>query len=155
MNSKNYISHNNDMQSFILNDYKEKNQKIQTVFVRMSPIMEVLTGIMIAILIYYSGILIVQGELDINNFFSFLAAMMLAYQPIRSLATINMTAYQGAAAFKRISNVIDKDISIKENKNFKVIGEILRYKDLYIFSSLIKRDFLDKFSSKNPSAVII
>ena len=44
--------------------------------------------------------------------------MMLAYQPIRSLATINMTAYQGAAAFKRISDVIDKNILIKENKNF-------------------------------------
>ena len=61
----------------------------------MSPIMEVLTGIMIAILIYYSGILIVQGELDINNFFSFLAAMMLAYQPVRSLSTLNMVVNQG------------------------------------------------------------
>ena len=39
---------------------------------------------------------------------------MLAYQPIRSLATINMAAYQGAAAFKRISDIIDKDIKIKE-----------------------------------------
>ena len=43
-----------------------------------------------------------------------MAAMMLAYQPIRSLATINMTAYQGAAAFKRISKIIDKDIQVKE-----------------------------------------
>ena len=45
--------------------------------------------------------------------------------------------------------------AIKENKNFKVIGETLRYKDFYIFSSLIKRDFLDEFSSNNPNAVII
>ena len=44
---------------------------------------------------------------------------------------------------------------IKENKNFKVIGETLRYKDFYIFSSSIKRDFLDEFSSNNPSTVII
>ena len=43
--------------------------------------------------------------------------MMLAYQPIRSLATINMAAYQGAAAFKRISDIIDKDIRIKELAN--------------------------------------
>ena len=69
-----------------LNQLKRKNKKIQTVFVRMSPIMEVLTGIMIAILIFYSGKLIIKmDELDINNFFSFLAAMMLAYQPVRSL----------------------------------------------------------------------
>ena len=73
-----------------LTQLKEKSQKIQTVFVRMSPIMETLTGIMIAILIFYSGILMSNGELDINNFFSFLAAMMLAYQPVRSLSTLNM-----------------------------------------------------------------
>ena len=50
--------------------------------------MEVLTGIMIAILIFYSGNLIIKDELGIGNFFSFLAAMMLAYQPVRSLATL-------------------------------------------------------------------
>ena len=77
-----------------LGQLKEKSQKIQTVFVRMSPIMETLTGIMIAILIFYSGILMSNGELDINNFFSFLAAMMLAYQPVRSLSTLNMVLNQ-------------------------------------------------------------
>ena len=46
--------------------------------------METLTGIMIGGIIYYSGSLIISGELSINNFFSFLAAMMLAYQPVRS-----------------------------------------------------------------------
>ena len=45
--------------------------------------------------------------------------------------------------------------AIKENKNFKVIGETLRYKDFYIFCSSMKRDFLDEFSSNNPNAVII
>jgi subfamily B ATP-binding cassette protein MsbA len=71
---------------------------------------------MIAGFIIFSGKLIASGEIGINNFFSFLAAMMLAYQPIRSLATINMSAYQGASAFKRISNIIDKDIQVKEIK---------------------------------------
>ena len=52
--------------------------------------MEVLTGIMIASMIYYSGTLINNNEIDINSFFSFLAAMMLAYQPVRSLATLNI-----------------------------------------------------------------
>ena len=104
-----------------LKQLKEKNQKIQTVFVRMSPIMEVLTGIMIAILIYYSGILIVQGELDINNFFSFLAAMMLAYQPVRSLSTLNMVVNQGISAASRILPIIDKKNNIINHPGSKPI----------------------------------
>ncbi len=91
-----------------LSQLKEKNQKIQTVFVRMSPIMETLTGIMIAVLIFYSGKLMSNGELDINNFFSFLAAMMLAYQPVRSLSTLNMVINQGLSAASRILPIIDQ-----------------------------------------------
>mgnify|MGYP005992774317 FL=1 len=104
-----------------LKQLKEKSQKIQTVFVRMSPIMEVLTGIMIAILIYYSGKLIVQGELDINNFFSFLAAMMLAYQPVRSLSTLNMVVNQGLSAASRILPIIDKKNNIINHPDSKPI----------------------------------
>ena len=99
----------------VINDLVEKNIKIGTVMIRATPIMESLTGFMIAGFIVFSGTLISTGELGVNNFFSFLAAMMLAYQPIRSLATLNMTAFQGAAAFKRVSKIIDKEISIKEN----------------------------------------
>jgi len=97
-----------------IDDLVEKNIKIGSVMIRATPIMEALTGLMIAGFIIFSGKLIASGELGVNNFFSFLAAMMLAYQPIRSLATINMAAYQGAAAFKRISEIIDKDIFIRE-----------------------------------------
>jgi len=99
----------------VIDDLVEKNIKIGSVMIRATPIMESLTGFMIAGFIIFSGTLISSGELGINNFFSFLAAMMLAYQPIRSLATINMVAYQGAAAFKRISNIIDKEIKIKDS----------------------------------------
>ena len=104
-----------------LTQLKEKSQKIHTVFVRMSPIMETLTGIMIAILIFYSGILMSKGELDINNFFSFLAAMMLAYQPVRSLSTLNMVLNQGLSAASRILPIIDQKNSIKDNKEAKSI----------------------------------
>ena len=101
----------------VINDLVEKNIKIGSVLIRAAPIMETLTGLMIAGFIIFSGQLISNGELEVNNFFSFLAAMMLAYQPIRSLATINMAAYQGAAAFKRISKIIDRKINIQENNN--------------------------------------
>jgi len=99
-----------------INDVVEKNIKIASIMIRSTPVMETLTGFMIAGFIFYSGKLISAGELEINNFFSFLAAMMLAYQPIRSLATINMTIFQGSTAAKRIFEVIDKEILIKNNE---------------------------------------
>jgi len=95
----------------------EKNIKIASVMIRATPIMETLTGFMIAGFIFYSGILIRAGEIGINNFFSFLAAMMLAYQPIRSLSTINMIFYQGAAAANRVFNIIDRPIQTKNDDN--------------------------------------
>ncbi len=98
---------------------KDKNKKIQTVFVRLSPIMETLTGIMVAILIFYSGKLMAKGEVDINNFFSFLAAMMLAYQPVRSLSTLNMIINQGLSAASRIIPIIDQKNKIKNSENAK------------------------------------
>ena len=112
-----------------LSQLKEKNQKIQTVFVRMSPIMETFTGIMIAILIFYSGKLMIKNELDINNFFSFLAAMMLAYQPVRALSTLNMVLNQGLSAASRILPIIDQQNQIKDNS---------RAQDLTIQNSEIK-----------------
>ena len=107
----------NKKASLVIDDLVEKNIKIGSVLIRATPIMEILTGFMIAGFIVFSGKLISSGELGVNNFFSFLAAMMLAYQPIRSLATINMAAYQGATAFKRISNIIDKEIKVREIAN--------------------------------------
>ena len=100
-----------------INNLKDRLVKTAMVLVRASPIMETLTGIMIAGLIYYSGNLIIKQELDINNFFSFLAAMMLAYQPVRSLATINMSINQGLSAAKRILPLIEQENNIKEKPN--------------------------------------
>ena len=94
-----------------------KNIKIASIIIRATPIMEIITGCVIAGFIYYAGILIDAGELQVNNFFSFLAAMMLVYQPVRSLAGINMLAYQGAAAAKRVFSVIDHPIQIKNDES--------------------------------------
>ena len=105
-------------------DRSEKNllqrmniqNKIGFIIIRATPIMEVLTGIMIAGFIYYSGILISTGEMQLNNFFSFLTAMMLAYQPIRSLATIHMLFNQGAVGAERVFEILDDEPSIKETE---------------------------------------
>ncbi len=130
----------------LIDSLVEKNIKYNSVLIRATPIMETLTGVMIAGFIFFSGKLISSGELGVNNFFSFLAAMMLAYQPIRSLATLNITAYQGGAAFKRISKIIDKKIEIKNNP---------RLPDLKISNCDIEFKNLNfKYETTNDRAVI-
>ena len=99
-----------------VNDLKEKSAKIAAVYIRSAPIMEILTGIMIAILIFYSGKLIINGEIGINNFFSFLAAMMLAYQPVKTLTKVNVGIGQGLSAAARILPIIDNQNEISLNE---------------------------------------
>ncbi len=131
----------------VIDDLVEKNIKIGSVQIRATPIMETLTGVMIAGFIIFSGKLISSGEIGVNNFFSFLAAMMLAYQPIRSLATINMIAYQGAAAFKRISEIVDKEIEVKEVpgspklviKNSEIVFKNVEFKYLSTDQKAVKK----------------
>ena len=116
-----------------LSQLKEKSKKIQTVYVRMSPIMETLTGIMIAVLIFYSAKLIVKEELDINNFFSFLAAMMLAYQPVRALSTLTMNLNQGLSAASRILPIIDQENEISDSndsKPLKIINSEINFNNV-------------------------
>ena len=116
-----------------LNELKNKNIKINTVFVRMSPIMETLTGIMIAILIFYSGKLALKGEIEVGNFFSFLAAMMLAYQPVRALSTINMVLKQGLSAANRILPIIDNQNKIadrKESQDINITNSNIKFNNI-------------------------
>ena len=101
----------------IMNEHMKRQNKIGFIMIRATPIMEIITGFMIAGFIFYTGLMVSKGEIAINNFFSFLTAMMLAYQPIRSLATINMLFYQGAAGAQRVFSVLDTEINIKDNKN--------------------------------------
>ena len=125
----------------VVDDTVEKNIKTASVLFRAAPLMETLTGIMIAGFIGFSGTLIAAGELEVNNFFSFLAAMMLAYQPVRSLATLNLAVYTGATAFKRISKIIDKKIKIKENKDLPEL--IIKKSDINFNNIIFKYDTVD------------
>jgi subfamily B ATP-binding cassette protein MsbA len=105
-----------------LNKVKDKGKKMAIVFVRASPIMEIMTGIIIAILIYYSGNLVTNNELEVNDFFSFLAAMMLAYQPVRSLATLNIVVNQGLVSARRILPIIDEKSKLRGSINDKELN---------------------------------
>tara|TARA_B110000971_G_C19951766_1_gene473694 strand:- start:4 stop:1239 length:1236 start_codon:yes stop_codon:yes gene_type:complete len=128
-----------------LDEVKDKQIKINTVFVRLSPIMEILTGIMIAILIFYSGKLVLRDEINVSNFFSFLAAMMLAYQPIRALSSLNMTLNQGLSAASRILPIIDNknNITDKENaQDIKIVNPDIKFIDAKFTYELGEKDVL-------------
>jgi subfamily B ATP-binding cassette protein MsbA len=140
-----------------LEEAKEKGQKMGIVLVRATPIMEVLTGIMIAGLIYYSAIMVSEGTLEINNFFSFLAAMMLSYQPVRSLATLNIGINQGLSGARRVLAVIDEERKINENINAKdlVINKAtIEYKNVN-FSYDAKKEILKSINLKIEGGNII
>ena len=129
----------------MISELKETSRKISVVFIRPSPIMEVLTGIMIAILIYISAILISENELEVSNFFSFLAAMMLAYQPVRSLATLNIAIQQGIAGAKSVLPVIDHIPEVQNKKDAK---------ELLIDKGKIDFEKVDFNYNKNGSRIL-
>ena len=132
----------------------ETSRKISVVFVRASPIMEVLTGIMIAILIYLSANMIYKGELEVSNFFSFLAAMMLAYQPVRSLATLNIAIKQGLAGAKSVLPIIDYIPEVKDRDHAKKLiiedGEI-NYIDINFSYSKTEKKILNSINLTIPA----
>jgi len=129
-----------------VNELKEKSAKIAAVYIRSAPIMEILTGIMIATLIFYSGKLIISGELAINNFFSFLAAMMLAYQPVKSLTKVNISISQGFSAAERILPIID----VKNNINFN-----LQLENINILKGNIVLDKINFSYKSNPENKVL
>src|SRR6056300_818085 len=135
-----------------VNDLKEKNIKIASVYVRSAPIMEFLTGILIAVLIFFSGKLIFDGELGINNFFSFLAAMMLAYQPVKTLTKVNISISQGLSAAKRILPIIDTKNNIDANldkKKIEISNGNLEFKNVnFSYQSNISSKVLIDISAK-------
>jgi len=133
-----------------VNNLKEKNAKIAAVYIRSTPVMEILTGVMIAVLIFYSGKLIIGGELAINKFFSFLAAMMLAYQPVKTLAKVNIAINQGLAAAERIVPVIDLKNEIDINGNNQKIliskGRIVFKNINFSYKSNLEKQILNNIS---------
>ncbi len=145
-----------------VNNLKEKSAKIAAVYIRSTPIMEVLTGIMIAFLIFYSGKLIINGELAINNFFSFLAAMMLAYQPVKTLTKVNVAIGQGMAASERIIPIIDIENKINPNSESEDLvfsdGNIVFTNVDFAYNSnlqnVVLKDVSLKFHGGNMTALV-
>ena len=140
-----------------LEEAKEKGQKMGIILVRATPIMEVLTGFMIAGLIYFAATMVGDGTLEINNFFSFLAAMMLSYQPVRSLATLNIGIQQSLSGARRVLAVIDEKRKIDDNINASdlIINKAnIEYKDVN-FGYDTKKEILKSVNLKIEGGDII
>lgn len=79
-----------------------------------SPIMETLGGVAVAAVIYYGGSRVIAGETTPGTFFSFMTALVMAYQPMKSLANLNTALQEGLAAAQRIFNMLDVEPEIRE-----------------------------------------
>ncbi|MEQ8287481.1 ABC transporter transmembrane domain-containing protein [Thalassospira sp.] len=88
--------------------------KAQTVSARSSPIMETLGGAAITTIIIYGGSRVIDGASDPGSFFSFITALLLAYEPVKRLANINMSLQSGLAASQRVFMVLDLEPEIKD-----------------------------------------
>ena len=86
------------------------------------PVMETITGMAIAIVVFYGGYLSINNQIEIGSFFSFLTALMLAYQPVRALAGVNIGINEGIMAAKRIYSLLDTANQISDNSEGKILN---------------------------------
>lgn len=111
--------------SDIIQNWIKKTSKVEKTRLGSAPIMETITGIAVAIVVFAGGYRSINGELEVGAFFSFLTALMLAYQPVRALAGINIAISEGFAAATRIYKILDEVNIIRESsdaKDFKLIN---------------------------------
>lgn len=78
------------------------------------PIMEMIGGIAFAFILWYGGKQVIAGESTVGTFFSFLTALMLAYDPIKGISRINSTIQQGMAAANRVFTLLDIEPEITD-----------------------------------------
>lgn len=107
----------------VIEDRVEKMTQVERTRLGATPIMETITGIAIATVVFAGGYLSIKDEIEVGSFFSFLTALMLAYQPVRVLASVNIGINEGLIAAKRIYELLDNqnNISNDPKKNNLVI----------------------------------
>ena len=99
----------------IIDDRIEKMTKVEKTRLGAAPVMETITGIAIAIVVLAGGFLSIKNEIEVGSFFSFLTALMLAYQPVRALSGVNIGINEGLVAAKRIYALLDNQDLVNKN----------------------------------------
>jgi subfamily B ATP-binding cassette protein MsbA len=127
------IAGNKIVKAFGREEYEKKrffakNRKLFKVEMRAvvarslsSPVMEILAGIGIAFILWYGGSRVIAGEQTTGSFISFLAAVILLYDPIRKISALNNAIQQGLAAVDRIFDIIESESDIKEDENPRIL----------------------------------
>ena len=105
--------------SEIIDDKLKKEKKVEQTRHRAGPVMETINAFAIAFVILFAGYRSIQGEMEIGQFVSFLSALMLAYQPVKALAGINLTIQEGLTAAKRIYTLIDQKNEVIQDESLQ------------------------------------
>ena len=95
-----------------------------------TPLMETLGGVAIALVIYYGGSRVISGATTPGTFFSFITALLLAYQPLKSLANLNAALQEGLAAAQRVFAMLDSQPAVEDAADAKALrieGGALRF----------------------------
>jgi subfamily B ATP-binding cassette protein MsbA len=119
--------------SMIIDERFKAIKKVEQTRLGAGPIMEVISAIAIAVVVFFAGYRSMQGAITLGEFVSFLAALMLAYQPVRALAGINIGMQEGISAAKRIYELIDQKNEIYHDKNapsLKLINASIEFKNI-------------------------
>ena len=119
--------------SMIIDERFKAIRKVEQTRLGAGPIMEIISAIAIAIVVFFAGYRSMQGAITLGEFVSFLAALMLAYQPVRALAGINVGIQEGITAAKRIYEIIDQKNEIYNDENapsLKLKNATLEFKNI-------------------------
>jgi len=106
----------------VIDDRIEIATKVEKTRLGAGPIMETITGLAIGIVVFAGGYLSIKNQIEIGSFFSFLTALMLAYQPVRALAGVNIGINEGITAAKRIYKMLDSVNKIVDSPNAKILN---------------------------------
>ena len=119
--------------SMIIDERFKAIRKVEQTRLGAGPIMEIISAVAIAIVVFFAGYRSIQGAITLGEFVSFLAALMLAYQPVRALAGINVGIQEGITAAKRIYEIIDQKNEIFNDENapsLKLKNATLEFKNI-------------------------
>ena len=112
----------------VIEDRIDIMSRVEKTRLGAGPVMETITGMAVAIVVLAGGYLSIQNKIEVGSFFSFLTALMLAYQPVRALAGVNIGINEGIAAAKRIYTLLDNVNEISDH--VKSENLIIKNKDI-------------------------
>ncbi len=133
------------VKAFAMEDYERKrfaevNDTLFNAFMRRfkvramsNPVMEALGGFGVCAIVTYGGYQVINGESTQGTFFSFMAALVMLYEPIKRVSEVNNTLQEGLTAGERIFNLLDTAPEVQDAPDAVHLGEIsgkVEFKDV-------------------------